>query len=212
VGEYASGKSENSINRALFILQKNRNVLLVDLDLVEPFYSLTPVKEHLRGLGLRVIAWDRKDSLGFGETGTLLKAEAKGILKHPGDIIIDVGYGSGGSRALNLIEGLTETKELKIYLVINASRPMTADLPAIIAYGKTFPKLDGLINNTHLGAETTAQLVQGGAVLVNDAAKELGIPFLWTSALAPIARQLGPLDCTGTPIVHLKRFMEEAIF
>jgi hypothetical protein len=212
VGEYASGKSENAINRALDFLEQQRNVVLVDLDLVEPFYTLRPLKEKLTATGLKVIAWSREDALGFGETGTLLKAETKGVLRHPGDIIFDVGYGVGGANALNLIEGLPQNEALKVYLVVNIARPMTATVSDIIAYGQTFPQLDGLINNTHLGSETTPAIVQAGALLVKKAAIALGVPFLWTSALAPVAKQLGAADCTGTPIHKLTRFMEAALF
>ncbi|MFA4884869.1 MAG: 4Fe-4S dicluster domain-containing protein [Desulfotomaculaceae bacterium] len=42
VGEYAAGKSESAINRALEVVRQGRKVTLVDLDLVEPFYTLRP--------------------------------------------------------------------------------------------------------------------------------------------------------------------------
>lgn len=212
VGEYASGKSENAINRSLRLLARDRPVTLVDLDLVEPFYTLRPIKKQLEKLGLEVIAWDREDALGFGETGTLLKAAVKGVLARPGDIIFDVGYGTGGSKALNLVEGLTTRPELKIYLVVNTARPMTATVEDIIAYTRSFPHLDGLINNTHLGEETTPDLVQEGAQKVKKAAAVLGLPLLWTSALPPVAEQIGPRDITGAPVYRLIPFMKGALY
>ena len=36
VGEYASGKSENAVNRAVALHRQGRPVTLVDLDTVEP--------------------------------------------------------------------------------------------------------------------------------------------------------------------------------
>jgi hypothetical protein len=36
IGEYASGKSENAVNRAVQFADLGRKVTLVDLDLVEP--------------------------------------------------------------------------------------------------------------------------------------------------------------------------------
>lgn len=42
VGEYASGKSENAVNRALDLLRMGRKVTLADLDLVEPCYLAVP--------------------------------------------------------------------------------------------------------------------------------------------------------------------------
>lgn len=42
IGEYASGKSENAVNRALALAEQGRKVTLVDLDLVEPVYTASP--------------------------------------------------------------------------------------------------------------------------------------------------------------------------
>ena len=55
VGEYASGKSELAINRALELKNQGRMVTLVDLDTVEPFYTLRPVKKMLEEKGLVII-------------------------------------------------------------------------------------------------------------------------------------------------------------
>ena len=48
VGEYASGKSENAVNRALALHRQGRQVTLVDLDMVEPCFCLRPLKKSLR--------------------------------------------------------------------------------------------------------------------------------------------------------------------
>ena len=60
VGEYASGKSEVAINRALELLHACEEVTLVDLDLVEPFYTLRTLKEDLEARGIRVVAAKRE--------------------------------------------------------------------------------------------------------------------------------------------------------
>ena len=46
VGEYASGKSENAVNRALAIRGQGLSVTLVDLDTVEPCYTMRPIKAN----------------------------------------------------------------------------------------------------------------------------------------------------------------------
>lgn len=74
IGEYAGGKSEISINRALELKSQGRDVKLVDLDLVEPFYTLRPIKNQLEERGLEVIAMESKGSVGLGETGAFLSS------------------------------------------------------------------------------------------------------------------------------------------
>ena len=65
VGEYASGKSENAVNRAVALHRQGRQVTLVDLDTVEPCYTLRPIKKELEELGLTVVAWETRDTVGF---------------------------------------------------------------------------------------------------------------------------------------------------
>ncbi|MEN6347924.1 MAG: hypothetical protein ABFD08_00795, partial [Syntrophomonas sp.] len=57
IGEYASGKSEIAINRALELKEAGSKVTLADLDTVEPFYTLRPLKELLESKGLKVIGF-----------------------------------------------------------------------------------------------------------------------------------------------------------
>ncbi|MDO4542807.1 MAG: hypothetical protein Q4C00_08295, partial [Bacillota bacterium] len=64
IGEYASGKSENAVNRSLELKKMGRKVTLVDLDLVEPVYTLRPLKAELTEAGINVIAWETQETLG----------------------------------------------------------------------------------------------------------------------------------------------------
>lgn len=209
VGEYASGKSEVAINRALSLLGEELPVTLVDLDLVEPFYTLRPLKRELEGMGLNVIAWETQDVLGFGETGSLLMPQMRWALQREGHVIIDVGYGVSGSRVFNLLEGYADS-ELKVLAVLNVSRPMTANLEDIVEYLQAFEQLDGLVNNTHLGDETELATICHGVEIGAAVAEALGIPVIATAADERFRRQLGRVDHRGNPIRYLKRYMEKA--
>jgi len=120
VGEYASGKSEVAVNRALMLSRLGRTVTLVDLDIVEPCYTLRPIKLELIAAGIQVLAWETRDTEGLGEAGNVIRAENRWALKRPGDIILDIGYGVGGSRTLNLLEGADSDPNLRMVAVINA--------------------------------------------------------------------------------------------
>ena len=211
VGEYASGKSEIAINRALSLLGGELPVTLVDLDLVEPFYTLRPLKRELEGMGLNVIAWETQDVLGFGETGSLLLPQMRWALQREGHVILDVGYGVSGSRVFNLLEGFAASA-LKIFAVLNVSRPMTANLEDIIEYLQGFEQLDGLVNNTHLGDETELATIFHGVELGRAVAEVLGIPVIATAVDERFRTQLGNLDQHGNRIRYLKRYMEKAFW
>ncbi|MBT9167685.1 MAG: hypothetical protein DDT19_01025 [Syntrophomonadaceae bacterium] len=211
VGEYASGKSEVSINRALSLLGGELPVTLVDLDLVEPFYTLRPLKRELKTMGLDVIAWDTKDVLGFGETGSLLQPQMRWALQRESHVIFDVGYGVSGSRVFNLLEGFA-TSELKVLAVLNVSRPMTANLEDIVEYLQGFEQLDGLVNNTHLGDETDLATIYHGVELGAAVAEVMGIPVIATAVEERFRAQLGRVDQRGNPLRYLKLFMGRAFW
>ncbi|MBE0467507.1 MAG: hypothetical protein IBX71_09850 [Candidatus Desulforudis sp.] len=212
VGEYASGKSEVAVNRALELLSTREPVTLVDLDMVEPCYTLRPIQQELSARGLSVIAWETKNTVGLGEAGNILKADAKWALMRPGHIVFDVGYGVGGSRTLTLVERVDREPAFQILAVINASRPTTMTVEGIIEYVGQLGPVNGLINNTHLGEETTVDVVQDGARMVFEAGEKLGIPVVATTAVAEVATAIGAHDATGNPVRPLKRFMPRSFW
>jgi len=211
IGEYASGKSELAINRALELKSQGRSVTLVDLDTVEPFYTLRSLKRELESLGLKVISYTREDSFGLGETGAMLNPQARWALRNEGDVILDIGYGIQGAKTLNLVEGADESKDLKILAVINASRPMTNDHDRIKEYLAELGRVDAVVLNTHMGGETTVDIVEAGNKLVKDVADEAGIPVAYV-AVDQNLREFIPALEYSLPIKYIKRYMPGAIW
>lgn len=207
VGEYASGKSENAVNRAIDLCRRGLPVTLVDLDTVEPVYTIRPIKKELEAMGLNVVAWETRDTVGLGEAGSVIKGSMRWVLRRPGNIIMDVGYGVHGARIFNLIEGAFDNPFLKIIAVINMSRPFTSTVENILEYVATLGRVDALLNNTHMAEETTVDIVQKGAIGVSEAAKILGLSVVATSAVQEIADKIGPADAVGNPVWPLERIM-----
>lgn len=212
IGEYASGKSENAINRALELASGKSRVTLVDLDLVEPCYTLKPLKKLLESRGLKVLAWETGEVTGLGETGSIIKPEVRFCLRRPGDVILDVGYGASGAEVFHLIEGIDREPGLRVYVVINTARPMTATVPDIVEHVRGLGRVDGLINNTHLGDETDLETVQEGARVVAEAAGLLGVPVVATAVKEELAARIGREDALGHPVRVLKRYMPRAFW
>lgn len=243
VGEYASGKSEVAVNRALKLYEAGRRpVTLVDFDLVEPFYTLRPLKKELEKKGIKVLAWETIKTMGLGEAGNLLKPDTRWALQREGDVIIDVGYGVGGLAKLKLLEdpassdgidinedddkrggsgkpnnngdaGIVTKGELKIYAVINIARPLTGSVEAIVEYVRSLgPQVQGLINNSHWGDETEARIINDGVEIVTEAAESLGLPVIWTAADNKFRGQIGDFDRYGHPVFYLERYMQRAFW
>lgn len=212
IGEYASGKSEVAVNRAINLLE-NGKVTLVDLDLVEPFYTLRPIKKKLIDIGIDVVAWETSETLGLGEAGSTIKPEMRWVLRRPGNIILDIGYGVEGVKVLNLIEGATDNPDLKIYVVINIGRPMTAKVQDITEYIRELGPISGIINNSHLGDETSAEFVQEGAKVVTEASKVLNLPLIATYVERRLAENFpGNKDIMGNPVKLIDRYMMDTFW
>ena len=212
VGEYASGKSEIAVNRALSLVRLGRPVTLVDLDLVEPCYTLRALKKDLEQEGMTVLAWETGELFGLGETGNLMHPSTRFCLLRPGDVIMDIGYGISGARVLNLVENAWEDPDLKIYAVINIARPMTATVDQIVDHVRDIGRVDGLINNTHLGDETGVAIVDQGAGVVAAASRILGIPVVATVVAERLASSFGKSDRYGYPVRVIRRHMPGAFW
>lgn len=211
IGEYASGKSEIAINRAIELKQKGRKVTLVDLDTVEPFYTLRPLKKKLEQLGLDVISYASGDTFGLGETGAMLNPKARWALFNEGDIVLDVGYGVYGARTLNLVEGAYESPYLRIIAVINYTRPMTNSLDRIKEYISELGRVDAIVANTHLGDETTPELIKEGNRQIIKAAKEMGLPVAYMAVDGRFAKEESFSDL-GIEVKFIERYMPSAMW
>ena len=217
-GAYASGKSEISINRALMINKDNPPVTLVDLDTVEPAYTLRPIKNEIEKLGIKVIT--QESYFGLGETGNTITSQQMNCLSFSGNIVIDVGYGVGGLDILEVINGIDKEENLNIYIVINASKPETSKVDDIVEYIKwslgsgeqKWKKFSGIISNTHFGDETRKEDIIKGLRKTQKAAEELNLPIFALAVSKDIYPEFNSDNFEGIPLWPLNRFMPKALW
>lgn len=184
---------------------------LVDLDTVEPFYTLRPLKKKLEAAGLNVIGFSAQDAFGLGETGAMLNPAARWALRHEGDVILDVGYGVYGAKTLNLVEGAQNSTELRIIIVINYTRPMTNSAERIKEYIASHEKVDAIAANSHLGDETTIEVIKEGSRVIFQVARELNIPVDYV-AIDENLRDIAEREDFMVPVKYIKRYMPAAMW
>ncbi len=189
-----------------------RPITIVDLDTVEPVYTLRPIKKELIGLGLEVVAWETAETLGLGEAGSVIRPDMRWVLRRPGSIVMDIGYGVQGAKTLNLVEGAWEESRLQILAVLNLGRPMTGTFKDMLEYVRELGPIHGLINNSHLGEDTTITYIQEGATIVTKVGETLGLPVIATTADERFREELGHKDGMGHPVRYLQRFMPRAFW
>jgi len=216
-GAYASGKSETAINRARQFALQHKKITLVDLDTVEPAYTLRPIAGELEQNGINVIT--QLEYFGLGEAGSYITPAQMNCLSTQGDIIIDVGYGASGLDILDILTNIEQEKNMQIYLVVNVSKYETSTVDNIIEYfefssgieKRVWKKFSGIISNTHFGDETTKEDVMRGYELTKKAAKKIGIPI---RAIGVDEKLMADFNFTydGVDVWIYKRFMPKAFW
>ncbi len=217
-GAYTSGKSEIAINRALMLKEQGDPPILVDLDTVEPAYTLRPIKKTIEKMGIKVVT--QESSFGLGETGNIITVSQKNCLFCENNLVIDVGYGVGGLDVLDILTGIDEEPNLQIFIVINTSKPETSTVEGIVEYvnwskglgDQKWKKFKGIISNSHFGKETTIDDTLKGFEITKQAAKELNLPIRAISALESIAKEFNSPTHEDIEIWPLQRYMPEALW
>ena len=218
-GAYASGKSENAINRAIEYINNDKKITLVDLDTVEPAYCMRPLEKTLKNMGIDLIL--QSDYFGLGEAGSYVTNEQINCLKkNDNDIIIDVGYGVTGLDTLDILNDIDLEENIKIYLVVNTSKFETMDKDSILEYikfnsgenKKPWKKISGFISNTHLGDETTKEDIIRGYKILKQVANETKIPIVAISADQKFQGQFENNQYDGIQIKYLNRLMPKALW
>ncbi|MCL2637471.1 MAG: cobalamin biosynthesis protein CobQ [Oscillospiraceae bacterium] len=183
-GHYGSGKTNISANLALKLAERG-TVSIVDLDVVNAYFRTADFKELFADKQIKLIASKYANSsldvpaLSFDITGAVRSSDYT---------IIDVGGDDEGARALGRYRDFLPTQTYDMLYVVNKSRLNTQKpeealelLRAIEAVSGL--KCTGIVNNTHLCAETTAELIQASLPYAEEIAEKAGVPLLFTCGL-----------------------------
>ena len=214
-GAYASGKSETALNRARQYAQLNKPITLVDLDTVDPAYTLRPIANDLRKMGINVIT--QPDNFGLGEAASYVTQAQVNFLSNDGDIIVDVGYGAGGLDILDIVNNIDKETNLQAYLVVNTAKFETSTIDNIIEYvdfargSERKYDFSGMISNTHFGDETTKEDIINGYNKLKIASQKVNIPIRAIGIDEKLAQDFA-LTYDGVEVWAYKRMMPKAFW
>ncbi len=213
VGHFGSGKSELAVNLARRFRRDGREVTLVDLDLIKPYFRCRLAKNDLEADGVRLVA---PDGDRFYADLPILVPEARGVARNgtgtTGRVIFDVGGSDLGARVLGSLSGLLDAAATDLLFVVNANRPFAGDLAACTAMVRSIEAaarmaVTGLLSNTHLMDETTVDTVRDGIRLAKALEQSTGIPLRCCAVQAGLAQAVSGPDGTldGITILSLER-------
>lgn len=180
IGAYGSGKSEYSINLARKYKDKNESVVLVDLDVVNPYFRSRDVKEKFAQEGIEVIS--PEGQYKHADLPMLSPRIMGAVENLSSTVILDVGGDPMGCRTLGRYIQKINQRGYYMEMVINTKRPFTGKpegIESMVNELETASKLkiDEFVCNTNLLRKTTPETVKNGIGIIQEAADNLNKKF-----------------------------------
>ena len=192
-GHYGSGKTEIAINMALKLKEEHDNVVICDMDIVNPYFRTNDIRSFLEDKGIRVIASD------YASTNIDLPLLPGDILSVFTDksvhAVLDLGGDDDGAVALGKYNAYLKDEDYDMFFVLNALRPDTSSIEDIKSLAQNIQimsraKITGLINNTNLSYLSEAKHLLESLDFAIEAAEALNVPLSYTAGTKEILDSL----------------------
>lgn len=179
-GHYGSGKTNIALNYARRLKLLGEKVAIADLDIVNPYFRTQDSATALAAEGIELVVSQ------FANSNVDFPAMPKEAYALVADrsrkVVIDVGGDDRGALALGrYVPEILAENDYEMLAVVNASRPLTRTAHDAISVLREIEqsaglKFTGVVNNTNLGPETTAEYVLNYADYASEIAEKLGVP------------------------------------
>lgn len=184
-GHYGTGKTNVAVNLALAMAKTGEKVTVADLDIVNPYFRTLDSAASFDAAGIRLIC------SRFANSNVDIPSLPPDLYAITDDkshrVVIDVGGDDSGAMVLGrLAPAITAEDSYAMYLVVNRYRPMTPDVPSTIEVLREIEaasklRFSGIVNNSNIGAETTAQDVLDSMAYANALAQAADLPLIATT-------------------------------
>lgn len=177
-GHYGSGKTEIALNMALKLREEHENVVICDMDIVNPYFRTNDARAMLEEKGIRVISPD------YASTNIDIPVLPGDILSVFSDkdcyAVLDLGGDDDGAVALGQFFRYLKDEDYEMYFVLNALRPDTSNIEDVKMLAANIEyisraKITGLINNTNLSYLSEPHHLKDSMEFAKEAAKALGV-------------------------------------
>ena len=193
-GHYGSGKTNIALNYARYLKRTlAQRVTIADLDIVNPYFRTKDSAAELAAEGIELVVSEFANSnVDF----PALPKEIYSVIADGGYAVLDVGGDDRGALALGrYVDDIRATGDYEMLGVVNAARPLTRtakDTVEVLREIEVAAQLEftGVVNNTNLGPETTAEFVRDSIPYADGVAAALGIPVRMTCCRADLADAL----------------------
>ena len=193
-GHYGSGKTNVAVNLAFHLKKQYNNLVVADLDIVNPYFRTKDSLQDFEAQGIGLICSE------YANTNVDIPALPPDMYRLTTDksltAIIDVGGDDRGAYALGrLVPEIKAEDNFDMLMVINGYRPLTPDAQSTLEVMREIEtacglKFTGLVNNSNIGAETTAQNVINSMDYADEVSRASGLPIVMTTVKAELYDEL----------------------
>ncbi len=184
-GHYGSGKTNLALNYALYLKKSGLEVSIADLDIVNPYFRTKDSEEELAKAGIELV------SLPFAGSNVdlpSLPAAAYGLVQRKDRYaVLDIGGDDRGAYALGRYTPyILEENDYDMFFVLNLYRPLTRNAADALGVMREIEQagginFTGIINNSNLGPETTAEDVEKSYNEAEKLSALAELPIVFTS-------------------------------
>ena len=193
-GHYGSGKTNIAVNYALRLAGEGKDVVIADLDIVNPYFRTKDSAAVLEKAGVKLI------SPQFANSNVdlpALPAEAYRLVQDKSIYgIMDIGGDDRGAYALGrYVPTLKEENNYRMVFVANCYRPLTRTPEEAMEVMREIEeacklRFTDIINNSNLASETTPETVLESQDYMEKLSVLSGLPIFATTAETHVAEAL----------------------
>lgn len=211
-GHYGSGKTNIAVNYALSLASDHKEVVIADLDIVNPYFRTKDASEVLEKNGVKLV------SSPYANTNVdtpALPAEAYAVI-HNKDVhaVIDVGGDDRGALALGrFASAIVSENNYDMLFVINKYRYLTNTPEDTVEIMREIEdacsvKFTAIVNNSNLGDETTAENVLSSIEYAKSVANLSGLEIKMTTVSDKLLSELkGKVENLFPLKLYVKQFI-----
>ena len=193
-GHYGSGKTNVAVNLAIHLKKQYNNLVVADLDIVNPYFRTKDSLDDFKKHGIELICSE------YANTHVDIPALPANMYRLTTDknltAVIDVGGDDRGAYALGrLVPDITAEDNFNMLMVINGYRPLTPDAASTVEVMREIEtacnlKFTGLVNNSNIGEETTAEDVLNSMNYAREVSELSSLPIFMTTVKAELYDEL----------------------
>ena len=184
-GHYGSGKTNVAVNIATELRKACDTVTVADLDIVNPYFRTKDSAAFFEEQGIRLIC------SAYANSNVDIPALPQEMYALTDDrsmtAVLDIGGDDRGALVLGrLAPKILLENDYEMLMVINCYRPLTRDAASTLEVMGEIEqaggiRFTGLVNNSNLGVQTTAEDVLASREYAEEVARLSGLPVVMTS-------------------------------